>query len=136
MQIGGFGIERRKLFDVVEVADCRTESSDPGKLGGMGEADFETFKAAHGEADDGAIAAVFGDAVLGFNSGNDFGEESLGKEAGVVIDSCRVVPDVMASEEGHIAVAERHDDDHLFDLPCRKEVVKNEIGVADGTPSR
>ncbi len=60
---------RDASFGVVEVVDRGAEAADPGELVGVGEADFETFKAAHREAGDSSVVAVPGDVVLGLHSG-------------------------------------------------------------------
>ena len=73
-EVGGFGVERRQLLGVVEIVDRGAEAADPGELAGVSEANFETFKAAHREAGDGAVVAVFGHVIFGLHAGQHFGE--------------------------------------------------------------
>ncbi len=41
----------------------------------------------------------------------------------------------MGAEERHIAVAQRHNDNHWFDLACREEVVEDKVGAASRGPA-
>lgn len=56
------------------------------------------------------------------------------EEAGVAIDGGRVVPDCVVSDEGHVAVGERHDNDHGFDFVLGEEIVEDDVSLIDGGP--
>src|SRR5688572_9513578 len=68
---GGIGNEFGGFFDV----GGGGKAADPGEGIEMGEAEVEGLAAAHGKAGEGAVFAVFVDAVAGFDGGDDVVEE-------------------------------------------------------------
>ena len=104
------------------------ETSDPGKEVWVGEADREGFQAAHAEAGDGAVLAAGQHVVVGLDLGDDLLQERALKEVDVVVDGDSVVPDVKAvADEAHVAVAERHDEDHGTGFALCDEGVEDEV---------
>ena len=97
----------------------------------MGEADGNGFEAAHGEAGDSVVVAVFGNIVGRFDLGHDLGKEGPGVQLRVVVDAGRVLPDVDGTMyEREVAVAQGHDDDHRLYFALGDEVIEDEVRAA------
>ena len=136
MQVRELRRERAELRGEIDEVHGRAEAADIGELVRVGEADGEGFETAHGKAGDRAAVAIVAYGVGLLNLRDDFSEQGLRKETGVVVDDVFVLPHLAdgAVDKAHVAIGEGDDDDHGLDLAGGEEIVKDEIRLEGRGP--
>jgi len=108
------------------------EGADPGEEVRVVEAGQEALSASHGEAGDGAVVSVFEDGILGLDPRDDLGEEHGLEEVDVL---CVEGRGAAGLQNGEVAVAKSHDDDHGLGLAGGNQAVEDIVGLASGEPA-